>query len=168
MPTSLQFSHEFPFSAARYVDVFFDPSFIESLARDQPDLDEYRIEVLENTDDRLLRTIKVAPRIQLPRSVQLVLRGRRISWLETTSHRRDSDTLHWSILTNVLTEKVQIGGTYVLEDLGAGRCRRTVLGQIAVRSYAFGATIEERIAQQIQDSFTAGRPRMIAYAAGER
>ncbi len=133
MPTSLEFSHDFPFSAARYVDIFFDTSFIEHLGENQENLDEYKIELLERTENRSLRTIKVAPRIDLPRSIKIILRGRRISWLETTSHVKDSHTLQWSILTNVLTEKIEIGGTYVLEDLGPDRCRRTVLGRIAVR-----------------------------------
>jgi hypothetical protein len=165
---SFELSHEFPFSVDRYIDLFFDRAFVEYLSESLDNMDEYRLEILERTPSTNLRTVRVAPRVELPRAVRTLLRGKRIAWLETTSHRVGGRTLEWTILTSVLTEKVRIGGTYVLEGLGAERCRRTVLGEIQVRAYGLAGTIEERIARQMEASYGSGRLRMIAYADQER
>jgi hypothetical protein len=165
----LDFSHEFPFSADRYVELFFDAGLVDYLRAELKDMHEYRVEILERTPTRYLRTLKVAPRIELPGKLGAILgRKKRIAWLETTSHAVGTPTLDWNILTSLLTEKIQIGGTYVLEDLGPNLCRRAVLGEINVRYMGVGHLVEDHIAGQMEKSFSMGREHMIAYDAANR
>ena len=162
MSHAVDFSHEFPFHWKRYVELFFDPGLIGYL-RIHLEMDEYRLEILERTAESNLRTLKVAPRLALPPLLRSLLRGKRIAYLETTSHLVGSKVLEWTVLASVLTEKIKIGGTYVLEDLGTERCRRTVLGEIQVDAYGVGGTIEERIAKSMFRGFDQGRDLMIVY-----
>lgn len=169
MAVRLDFHHDFPFSADRYVDLFFDAGLVDYLRDQLTDMDEYRVEILERTDTRNLRTLKVAPRVELPRAIKAMLgRKRRVAWLETTSHEVGARTLNWNILTSVLTEKIKIGGTYILEDLGPAQCRRTVLGEIKVSYMGLGMMVEDHIAGQMEKSFSMGREHMIAYDAANR
>lgn len=169
MSVRLDFSHEFPFSADRYVDLFFSRGLVDYLRTELQDMDEYRIEILERTPERSLRTLKVAPRIELPGLLRAMLgRKRRVAWLETTSHQAGTRVLDWNILTSVLTEKVRIGGTYVLEDMGPDLCRRTVLGEIEVRALGIGHRVEAHILGQMEKTFATGREHMIAYDALSR
>lgn len=169
MTVRLDFSHEFPFSADTYVELFFSRGLIDHLKEVLPNMDEYRLELLERTDERLLRTVKVAPQVELPRPVRLILgRKKRLAWLETTSHEIGTQVMTWNLLTSVVPEKVSIGGTYVLEDLGPNLCKRTVLGEVEVRARGVGGLIEDLIAKQMEKSFGSGREHMIAYEASRR
>ena len=83
VPTPLELCHEFPFSSNRYIEIFFDRDFVHYLRDHLDQVDEYHLEILERTEDRNLRTIKVAPRVELPKTVRRLLGRKRISWLET-------------------------------------------------------------------------------------
>ncbi len=169
MAVRLDFHHDFPFSADRYVELFFDAGLVDYLREQMTDMDEYRVEILERTSTSNLRTLKVAPRVELPRTLRAMLgRKRRVAWLETTAHKVGTRVLEWQILTSVLTEKIQIGGTYVLEDLGPDLCRRTVLGNITVSAMGVGHLVEDHISGQLEKGFSTGRGHMIAYDAANR
>jgi hypothetical protein len=167
MAHPLEIAGDFPFSVERYIEVYFDPGFIDYL-RENLDVDEYRVELLETRGNKMARTLKVAPRLELPWIVAKALGSKRISYLETSLHHRGTRVIAWNVLTSVLPEKISVAGETVLEPTPNGGCSRSMKGEIAVRFRTVGPRVEEKIVESIKNGYVSGAGLMIDYELKSR
>ncbi len=162
MARTVELSHTFPFSWEHYLDLHFGRDFINHV-RNSVDVHEYRIELLETHEKRRTRTLMVAPNVTLSPMMRRLLRSKRISYLVTSTIRPNSRIIEWSVLPNVLIDKLTLRGELIGDELGPKKCRRTVRIEIDARILGIGGRIEQTLEESIHKSFADTRDLMIAY-----
>ena len=162
MALKVNVSHEFPVSVERYIEIFFDPQYVEYLEQNAG-VEQYRIESLQRSETHIARTVKVVPKVELPGWMKKALRSKRIAYLETMSHELGSSKLKQTILSSVLPERIQINAVIELEPKGTDRCVRHCEVDISVKILGFGSRIEEQLVGTFKKGFADGVAHMAAF-----
>ena len=102
-----------------YWEIFLDEAFTKELHSQQ--LGTRELEVLEQTDTT--RRLRVAPKLSMPKAVQKLL-GDSFVYEEQGTLERDTNTWRWKIVPNTMTDKLSTFGTFRLEPLAGGKCKR--------------------------------------------
>lgn len=162
MALTLDVSHEFPFSAQRYLEIFLDPAFA-TYVKEHSKLDVYDVERQETVGGVLKRTVLVVPRAELPGWMSKLLGGRQLAYREHMTHAEGSDRLQMEMVPTVLADKLSIKGEVKLEALGAERCRRSARITVKASILGLGSKLEEKIGENARSGYDKGHTNMIAF-----
>ncbi|MEN9785216.1 MAG: hypothetical protein RLZZ299_480 [Pseudomonadota bacterium] len=147
-------AHTFPCPAATYWDVSNRPEVEAALAAAA----EVTTEALGTEvrgDTRVSRT-RVRPNRPLPPLVQKALGAERFSYVQESVHDDSRRATRWSVLPDVLGERITCGGTAQVRDLPDGRCERVIEGEIQVRVTLVGGAIEKAVVEELERSYGRG------------
>lgn len=114
-------------------------------------------EVLEQEDlpDGKRLKLKMSPKVELPGFMAKLVGGRN-DYVEERIWNDKTLSNTWKILPAISPDKVNIGGTVTVKDLGGGKCARIIEGDFEVRVALVGGKIEKFIISQTEDSFKKG------------
>jgi hypothetical protein len=147
------FCFEHVFRATSTADVFaafFDDG--HQLEQDRK-LAIAKREVLELDDrgDELYRKVRVTPTRQLPALVKPFVSGP-LHYIEIQTWRRSADAIAFAILPSMLSGRVRVEGTYVLDSVGPIAIRRRYAGTVSVDVALLATRIERGIVQELVKS----------------
>ncbi|MEM6732382.1 MAG: DUF2505 domain-containing protein [Myxococcota bacterium] len=144
--------HEFSgISLPDYEVLYFDEPFNEALC-EEVNLERELLK-LDRDGDKLARDVRVAPRgRQIPKPVAKFLGGARIEYVEKLQYTFGSYRGTWQSVSSLMTEKIQSSGTFTLEEASGG-VRRIVEGEIKVKVFGLGGTIEQYIVEDVKKSY---------------
>ncbi len=161
MTQLIEITHEFPFSAERWLDLYFSRGFIEHLDAHLPA--RMKLEILEDKPDTRLRTVRTHPQVELPGFAAAITGGKTLSFLETSVLKKGTNKIEFSVVPNIIPEKFIISGGATVEALTPTTCRRTMRTELTIKVFAVGARLEEFIARSLRESYAKGHGAMIDY-----
>lgn len=132
------------------LDVYCDPAFygaLEGLAKiDTPVVLEHRIE-----GDHVILAVRYRFAADLPAAAARVLDSSRLTWIERSTIDRTTRATRAELVPDHYADKLRSSATAVIEDLGPGRCRRVVQGELRVRMPLVGGQVERAIVSGLQE-----------------
>ncbi len=144
--------HTFPIDRERYEnEMFFDLPMNDHIAEV---LNLGPKKLLEEQDDEeiLYRKNLLSPRFDIPKILKKALGNKGIGYFESTTFYRKEHRAIWSIQSEMFPDKITGHGEFLFEDLG-DHTKRIVIGEISVKFFGVGKTIERLIVQNIEDSY---------------
>lgn len=144
--------HEFHrIDLPEYEKLYFDEPFNIALC-EEVNLDRELLS-LEHHGDELEREVKVAPRgRQIPKPIAKFLGGARIEYVEKLRYTFGAGQGTWQSVSSLMTEKIDSRGTFQFEAVPGG-VKRVVEGEIKVKVFGIGGTIEQYIVEDVKKSY---------------
>jgi hypothetical protein len=147
-------ANEIPMSAEDLWNTAHKPEFLAFLAGEHGLMQR---EMERKIRDRWMHwRVRVTVCRSLPDFINKLVRGvlgaEEIAYDEIHEKRLDDFELFWRIESPMIKEKVQGSGTVRLMPMDGGRCLRTIEGEIHVRVFGVGGTMEKFIAREIQEA----------------
>ncbi|MEM6533158.1 MAG: DUF2505 domain-containing protein [Myxococcota bacterium] len=138
-------------SLEAYERLYFDEPFNVSLC-EKVKLDRELL-VLNEDGDRLHREVKVSPRgREIPKPIAKFIGVSRIEYVEKIDYTFGTGSGTWLSVSSFMTEKIDSGGT--IEMIAAGESvKRIVAGEIKVKVFGLGKTIESFIIEDVKKSY---------------
>ena len=142
-PVRFRVEHEFPGPPVAVAEVLCDSAF--HVALDLPDLS--RPEVVEDDAIGSARLLRLRYEFvgHLDPIARRLLAGRRLTWIQELQLDTGSGRGRLSFAAEAEAKKLYGAAAVVLADLGDGRARRTVDGDLYVKVPVVGGTAERRI-----------------------
>ncbi|MEO1481881.1 MAG: DUF2505 domain-containing protein [Myxococcota bacterium] len=138
-------------SLAAYERLYFDEPFNSALC-EKVELDRELLKLEEN-GDALHREVKVSPRgREIPKPIAKFMGVSRIEYVEKIDYTFGSGRGTWLSVSSFMTDKIDSGGTIEMLDTGAG-VKRIVAGEIKVKVFGLGKTIESFIVEDVKRSY---------------
>ncbi len=100
---------------------------------------------------RILRRLRTEPERELPGMVSSLLGASKLSYVQENELDPAARRIDWTVKLEVLTDKVDVSGSTVLEPTPTG-CRRVVDGDIRVRVMLVGGQIEKAVVAEFEKS----------------
>lgn len=100
--------------------------------------------------------IRVRPHRPLPPLVQKALGAERFSYVQESAHDDARHTTRWTVLPEVLGDRIACSGTASVRELPGGRCERVIEGEITVRVALVGGAIEKAVVDELERSYGRG------------
>src|SRR5262245_26912584 len=127
--TPFRFEHDFRnASPADVLALYFDQG--HSDAQDEiAEIDKRDVLALDETEDQLVRVMKVYPKRQLPAVASSFVNGK-IHYTERLVWKKKDDRIELEIRPSVMTEKTLIGITYRVVQKAPGVVQRTYEGKV--------------------------------------
>lgn len=151
----MKFSIEHTFQGVdrpSYEKLYFDEPFNVALC-EAVNLDRELLK-REETDGRLVREVKVAPRgRQIPAPIAKFMGGARIEYVEKIDYEFGAYRGEWQSISSLMTDKIRSQGTFRIEEAAAG-VRRIVEGEISVKIFGVGKAIEGYVVDDIKRSYS--------------
>lgn len=150
----VEVSHEFDVDVDRFWDLFFADDFNAGL---WPALDLDR-DVLEfqregsGPSERVRRVQKVTTRGDVPAVIRKFVDGA-VGYTAHNDFCRADSCMNVKTIPAALSDRVAQHGTFSVEPLGEGRCRRRYEGTIDVRIPILGKKVEQQIARAVHASY---------------
>lgn len=158
--------HSFEIDPAAYEKLYFDEPFNEALC-EAVDLERHLVK-LDESDGKLVREVRVSPRgRQIPGPVAKLLGGKRIEYLERIQYTMGSMSGTWDSESSLMSDKIDSRGTFAFEGAD-GRTRRVVEGEIKVKIFGLGKTIEQFIVDDVKKSYDAAAEFTTKWLAKEK
>ena len=149
--TPFCFEHEFRAPSIESVfAAYFDPNHVSEQDRDM-EIVEREILELTDTGDEVRRVSRVVPRRQLPAIIKPFVSGQ-LHYIETVTWRRTQNEMHIEIRPSMLRGRVQITGTYHLEQTGPEKIQRRYAGEVSVDVALLASRIERGIVGEFEKS----------------
>jgi hypothetical protein len=143
-------THRFPGSAQAWWSVCKHPDFEAVIAQAS---DVTMTLLSDETRDGVRRQrVRVVPRKELPALVQKAIGAPRFSYVQETEERAGESSLRWTVLPELLADKIRCAGTLRLVDVPGG-CERTVEGTVEVRVTLVGGTIEKAVIDELRQGY---------------
>ncbi len=144
--------HEFQgISLPDYEKLYFDEPFNVALC-EEVNLDRELLS-FEHRGERLEREVKVSPRgRQIPKPIAKFLGGARIEYVEKLAYAFGSGQGTWQSISSLMTEKIDSRGTFAFQEIPGG-VKRIVEGEIRVKVFGIGGTIESYIVDDVKKSY---------------
>lgn len=142
---------------------YFDEKFNEALCRHARLTRTLR--TLIRDDGRLVRAVHVVPDRQLPGPVAKVLGVGQLGYTEHVRYTFGSYAVDWRVEPDVLADKVASNGTVTFREDGRGGVVRTVQGEVVVRIFGLGGTVERFIVADLEKSYADAARFMAEYMA---
>lgn len=152
--TEFRFEHVFAGRADDYWWAFFD----EECTRRQYDAVGVRaFEILERreTDDEIVRVIRVSPARDLPGFIRAIT-GASLSYTETSRLDRAAGIATTEVEPQTLSSRIEMRGTHRLEVVDADHFRRVFAGHIDARVPLVGRRIERAVLADMEESYKTG------------
>lgn len=138
-------------SADEHWRIYFDDAFERDLYQH---LRFPTYELLESRDEenRVVRRIRVTPRLEVPAAVAKVL-GPSFGYVEDGTFDKRSKTWRSRIIPNVLADRISCDLTVTCEETGPARSRRIVDGNLEARIFAIGGLVESAFEKSLRDGW---------------
>jgi hypothetical protein len=145
-------SHEIHCDEATFWKVFFSKGFNEALFREFLGFPHYEIVEQKETDDAIVRRVKVTPKMEAPGAVQKAL-GSSFSYLEEGTLDKTTKVYRWKSTPSTLAEKVTTEGTVRAEPGGAGNVRRLCDFRYEARIFGIGGLLESALEKSLKNGW---------------
>lgn len=162
MATTIEVSHDFPFSPEQYIEIFFAPEFA-SYVLSKGRLETYEAERLERTETDLERVMLVVPKVELPAWLKRAIGGKKLAYREHMAHKFGSGEIDVQIVPTVLDGRITVKGRIRITPLDGGGCRRAASLTVKAAVFGVGGRIESGMGKSIRDGYAGGRENMIGY-----
>ncbi|GAB4300220.1 MAG: hypothetical protein Kow0090_15650 [Myxococcota bacterium] len=147
----LHIENEFDISADRLVELLLDDGFERGLW-DSIGFSDVEILELKKEEGRRYRKAKVTPQTELPGFLKKVVGGAS-GYYEITDWDIKKRVNKWKTYLSEKMPGVNIAGDFFVEDLGGGRCKRVVDGEVDVKLPLIGKKIEEFLIKETEKSY---------------
>lgn len=164
---NFQLVHEVGCSAGRFFEVFFDREYNEELYKRSLEFPVFEILTLEWADDRASWRIRAQPKLELPGPVEKLL-GKNFGYVEEGSWDAASGVYRYTMIPNVLADKMHNSGSVRVEPLGEHRCRRVVDVTSKVNIFGLGGVIESIAEKAFRDNWRKSAEYMTEFCARKR
>ena len=141
---------ELPVDPATAWEIFESPEYKERLAA-QAEITQEMLEEREE-DGVVHRRIRTVPDRELPGMIASLIGASKLSYVQENTFDRAANRLDWKVKLEVLTDKVDVSGSTVVEALPEGGSRRVVDGDITVRVRFVGGQIEKAVVAEFEKS----------------
>lgn len=129
----------FPVPAERLADYMLDAEIMQAVHQDELGYEEWEEVETREDGDRLLRTLDVTPRVDLPGFIRSAL-GNSSGYREFQNWAPDRLSYRWRVEFE-LSKSIQMGGDCVLEDDGEGGSVRRIHAECTVSVPIVGGKI---------------------------
>jgi hypothetical protein len=145
---------DFDVSAARYWDVFFSEEYNQALWNA---LDiEWKLLSFDKKgegDDLVIeRKQQLTPRRDVPKLVAKFVKGA-ITYREENVFTARNNQMKTVTISNIMPDKIENHGLYVLEPLGDARCRRIWNGVCKCKVPLLGGKVEKMLVSEVEESY---------------
>ena len=123
-----------------------------------------KYELLERreTDDEIVRKIRVVPRLDVPGAVAKLL-GNSFGYTEVHNFDKKTKVFRAKTIPSVLADRLSSESTVRVEPAGPGNCRRTVDVSVEARIFGIGGLVETALEKNLRNGWVDSA----AYLASE-
>ncbi len=153
MATKIQIKHEWNIPQEVVYAHLFDDELAERVDGALKSANR-RLRSKEEKDGKIVQEyeVKVNPS-DIPRAAGKALPKEAFEWVERSVWDPDAKRFDWTIITNMMREKIDCSGVVYYEDSGAGGTRRIVDGSIDIKIPIVGRVAERVILGRVEASF---------------
>lgn len=143
--------HQFECSPERLWEVFQSPAF-EALLEERTRVRRETLWKREEGGQEVSRILCASLR-EMPAPMAKALGTSNFRFEQENRFDRARDILHWKVIPTVMADRVEASGTTRVQALSGGGCVRTVEGMMEVRLPLVGKAIEQKLGEQVQQSY---------------
>lgn len=157
MAENIRVEHTFACSEDTFWDkVFFDDEYNRRMFHEALRFPYWKELSKEDRGDHILRVVEVEPALgDLPAAIQKVV-GEGLRYKE--EGRFDKKSRHYGIriVTNRLSDKIQVDGELFTQSLGDNQFKRIFTAAVSVKVFGVGSMIEKRLVADLKRSYDIG------------
>jgi len=117
--------------------------------------------------DRVVRTMRVTPKLEVPGAVAKLL-GSSFAYTEEGTFDKAAKVWTWKTTTSVLPNKIHSHGTVRVLPAGAGKCIQKSEFEISVDVFGVGGAIESALEKNFTNGWNNGATFTRRWLAGAR
>ena len=144
--------HELDCSVERFWELFLDADFTRTMIEDGLDFASCEVGKLQDEGDRVLRPMKVVPKLVLPAAVAKIL-GPKLGYTEAGVYYRKEPRWRFDLTLSALSDRIKIGGDVTTRSLGEHRCVRVSKHQVEIKVFGVGGLAERAARSNIEDGW---------------
>lgn len=145
--------HDFDVTPEVYFEkIHFDEEYNRRLHKAMA-LKEYTIFEKDEDEKELRRKVRVVPERDLPSMLKKIVGDAGLSYVEVAVFHKKEHKIDWKVLPDIMKDKVDSHGYFLVSPLGKGRCRREVDGVVEVKVFGVGGMVEKTIVENLQSSY---------------
>jgi hypothetical protein len=146
-------THDFDVTPEIYFGkIHFDDEYNRRLHKAMA-LKEYSVFEKNEDEKELRRKIRVVPERDIPSMLKKIVGDAGLSYTEISTFHKKEYRIDWKVITDIMKDKVDSHGHFLVAPLGQGRCRREVDGVVEVKVFGVGGMVEKLIVENLQDSY---------------
>jgi hypothetical protein len=109
----------------------------------------YELVLHRETDDEVVRNIRVTPKLDVPAAVAKVL-GPRFAYVEEGTFDKKTKVWRSRMIPNILSDRLSSDATVRVEPAGEGRSRRTCELSVEAKLFAVGGLLESALEKNLR------------------
>jgi hypothetical protein len=155
--------HEFDATPERYWTMFLDAGFQREMLTQGLGFPMPEVEDPRPSGDKLLRNMKVTPKVDLPGPVARVL-GSKLGYVEHGEYEPATHTWRWRLEFNVMPDKLKTSGV-VRTHMEGSKLIRVAEMEVEAKVFGIGGLIEGTMDKSLHEGWEKGAAFIRSYLA---
>jgi hypothetical protein len=147
----MQIRHRFDCSAQRLWDLVLDEAYQDAVDSNSGLSRELLSE--RKTARELVRKIRFTPDKTLPPAMARAVGKDKMSYVQDQRWKLDELKMFWTVVPDVMGDRVRSKGDFQLRALGAEQVERIVTGEITASIPLMGARVEKMVVADIEKGY---------------